>query len=75
MAPQGIPQWVWRESQEAIIYSNLHGDLLLGINVKFVSEESIAPNLSLFGLWDYCWKIPLVQCYQVSWLNFAESCS
>lgn len=75
MVLQGIPQWVWRESQQAIIDSNLHVNFLPGINVKFVSEESIALNLSLFGLWVYCWKIPLAQCYQVSWLNFAESCS
>lgn len=62
MALQGIPQWVWHESQEAIIYFNLHRDLLPGIDVKFVSEGSIALNLSLFGLWVYCWKIPLAQC-------------
>lgn len=42
MALQGIPQWVYSESQEIIMYFNLLGEELPGINVKSASEESIA---------------------------------
>lgn len=73
MALQGISQRAWSESQEAIIYSNLLGEELPGINVKSASER--VQLLSLFGLWVYSWKIIFAQCYQVSRLNSAESWS